>query len=305
MNAFIIDDEYHVRQDLKDELDKFEVSVVGEAENADGARQELARMSVDVIFLDIRMPGEDGFALLESLDPVPYVIFVTAYNEYAIQTYDLKTHLRDRVITYLLKPVDPQRLGTALNTLQTKLSDNNSVVERKIFERLENIDILFQAVEYLIREIKNISYEPVLLECKKTSVKIGYGGHVSKQTSETELRFIEVKDIFLFAKEKGSNYIKGYDENCSEIQDEFRESLKKLNSRLPDRIFFQATRDMIINLKYLKEVKIQNEKLILHFNVNNLEDFLHKREGQNQANIFEGIKLSKDKTKEFRKLFSI
>ena len=152
MNAFIIDDELHVRQDLKDELDNFEViSVVGEAENADDARQQLARMSVDVIFLDIRMPGQDGFALLESLDPVPYVIFVTAYNEYAIQTYDLKTDVRDRVITYLLKPVDPQRLGTALNTLQTKLSDNNRVLERKILERLENIDILFEAVEYLIK----------------------------------------------------------------------------------------------------------------------------------------------------------
>ena len=62
---------------------------------------------------------------------------------------------------------------------------------------------------------------------------------------------------------------------------------------------------MIINLKYLKEAKIQNEKLILHFKVNNLEDFLQKREGQNQENIFEGIKLSEDKTKEFRKLFSI
>ena len=147
---------------------------------------------------------------------------------------------------------------------------------------------LLRLLNLLQVRLKTCLLSPFLLEHKKTSVETNNKGHVSKQTSETEVSFIDLKDIFLFAKEYRSNYIKGYDENCSEIQQEFRGKLGNLKNSLPDRVFFQATRDMIINLKYCKKAEIQNEQLILHFNVKNLEDFLQKREGQHQENIFNG-----------------
>ena len=115
MNALIVDDSRLARQELKHLLKAFEaITVVGEAANADVARQQLKRLSVDVIFLDIQMPGQDGFELLETLDHVPQVIFTTAYDEYAIRAFEVNA------LDYLLKPIQPERLASAIEKLQAQ-----------------------------------------------------------------------------------------------------------------------------------------------------------------------------------------
>jgi two-component system LytT family response regulator len=71
----------------------------------------------DLIFLDVQMPGETGMEFLESLEPpAPYVIFTTAYDEFAVKAFELNA------LDYLLKPVDPARFGAAIEKLRTKLS---------------------------------------------------------------------------------------------------------------------------------------------------------------------------------------
>ena len=112
MKALIIDDERLARKELSTLLEKHEgIQVVGEAANADEAEERIAELKPDLLFLDINMPGRDGFQLLESLDHAPHVIFVTAYDEHALHAFQVNA------LDYLMKPIDPERLEAALNKL--------------------------------------------------------------------------------------------------------------------------------------------------------------------------------------------
>lgn len=109
MRCIIIDDERLARKELRTLLEASpEIEVVGECANADEAREAIERENPDLIFLDIQMPGQNGFDLLETLDYVPYVIFVTAYDEYALKAFEVNA------LDYLLKPVDEDRLREAI-----------------------------------------------------------------------------------------------------------------------------------------------------------------------------------------------
>lgn len=109
MNAIIIDDERLARVELRRLLDASpDVTIVGEAADADAAEQLIEELQPDLIFLDIQMPGRDGFALLESLESAPAVIFTTAYDEHALRAFD------HNALDYLLKPIERTRLQIAL-----------------------------------------------------------------------------------------------------------------------------------------------------------------------------------------------
>jgi len=110
MKALLVDDERLARSELRRLLAVFpEIELAGEAANAAQARDQIAVLRTDLIFLDVQMPGETGMALLESLEPpVPHVIFTTAYDEFAVKAFELNA------LDYLLKPVDPARLAAAV-----------------------------------------------------------------------------------------------------------------------------------------------------------------------------------------------
>lgn len=113
MKALIVDDEPLARRELKRLLDAFpSVRVVGEAGNIDDARARIEELSPEVVFLDIQMPGGSGFGLLTQLDRVPRIVFTTAYDQYAVKAFDVNA------LDYLLKPIEPERLATALRKLQ-------------------------------------------------------------------------------------------------------------------------------------------------------------------------------------------
>lgn len=112
MKTLLIDDERLARKALSGLLENHrEIEVVGECQNADEAKEMIEKLQPELIFLDIQMPGKSGFELLESLDYVPRVIFVTAFDEYAIKAFEVNA------LDYLLKPVEPARLASALHRL--------------------------------------------------------------------------------------------------------------------------------------------------------------------------------------------
>ena len=116
MKALLIDDERLARNELRRLLAGFpDIAIVGEAANAKQAREQLAALQPDLLFLDVQMPGETGMELLESLEPpAPEVIFTTAYDEFAVKAFELNA------LDYLLKPVDHARLAAALDKLRAK-----------------------------------------------------------------------------------------------------------------------------------------------------------------------------------------
>jgi two-component system LytT family response regulator len=111
-NALIVDDERLARKDLVALLEKQDqIQVIGEAENVTTAIQVINKHKPDVIFLDIQMPGESGFDLLSKIDADIKVIFVTAFDEFAIRAFEVNA------LDYLLKPVNPERLSRTLERL--------------------------------------------------------------------------------------------------------------------------------------------------------------------------------------------
>ena len=122
MKALLIDDERLARNELRRLLAAFpEIAIAGEAANAKQAREQLVALAPDLLFLDVQMPGETGMELLESLEPpAPHVIFTTAYDEFAVKAFELNA------LDYLLKPVDPARLATAIGRLHDKIAGTTS-----------------------------------------------------------------------------------------------------------------------------------------------------------------------------------
>jgi two-component system, LytTR family, response regulator len=120
MKALIIDDERLARVELRRLLTPYkEVDIVGEAVNADDAKEKIEELKPDLIFLDIQMPGKTGFELLEELDGVPDVIFTTAYDEYALKAFEYNA------MDYLLKPIEPKRLEDTIRKISLRYKNES------------------------------------------------------------------------------------------------------------------------------------------------------------------------------------
>lgn len=115
MKTILIDDERLARKELRTLLEKHpEIDIIGECANATEAKSMIEEQRPDLIFLDIQMPGKSGFELLEDLSYLPKVIFVTAFDEYAIRAFEVNA------LDYLLKPVEDFRLADAIKKLNSK-----------------------------------------------------------------------------------------------------------------------------------------------------------------------------------------
>lgn len=113
MKTLIVDDERLARKELISLLEPHKkIEIIGEAVDADDAFEKINELKPELIFLDIQMPGETGFDLLESLDQVPKVIFTTAYDEFALKAFEVNA------LDYLLKPIQPERLEEAIGKVQ-------------------------------------------------------------------------------------------------------------------------------------------------------------------------------------------
>jgi two-component system LytT family response regulator len=136
MKALIVDDERLARVELKRLLSPYkEINIVGEAVNADDAQNKIRELNPDLIFLDIQMPGKNGFQLLEELDSVPVVVFTTAYDEYALKAFEYNA------MDYLLKPIEPKRLEETVKKVIEK--EKRTAAQKSDKEVLKEEDQVF------------------------------------------------------------------------------------------------------------------------------------------------------------------
>lgn len=136
MTALIVDDERLSRKELALMLaGNPRLKVIGEAEDVPSAIVNIKELNPDLIFLDIQMPGQTGFDLLEQIDYEGRIIFVTAYDEYAIRAFEVNA------LDYLLKPVSPERLEKSVSRL---FEDAEPAVEpKKVLNWNDRLFILF------------------------------------------------------------------------------------------------------------------------------------------------------------------
>src|SRR5215211_3345748 len=112
LRVFLVDDEPLALRRLARLLDQTgRVEILGSATDPEAAIEQVSKLSVDVLFLDIEMPGLNGFELLARLARQPIVIFTTAYDRYALRAFEVNS------IDYLLKPIEAEHLERALNKI--------------------------------------------------------------------------------------------------------------------------------------------------------------------------------------------
>ncbi|QOW22554.1 MULTISPECIES: LytR/AlgR family response regulator transcription factor [Lysobacteraceae] len=121
LRVLIVEDARLARRELRTLLaESADVECVGEAEDVPAAREAIARLHPDLILLDIQLPSGSGFDVLDGLDPLPAVVFVTAYDQYAVQAFEANA------LDYLLKPVAAARLATALDKARAQLGEQDA-----------------------------------------------------------------------------------------------------------------------------------------------------------------------------------
>lgn len=129
LRIVLVDDERLVRSDLRQMLEEYDdVEVVGEATNVDQAAELVAALDFNAVFLDIQMPRKSGFELLPHLPAHVRIVFVTAFDAYAVRAFEVNS------LDYLLKPVSPDRLKITLERLRAADAEKPTPKERFSYE---------------------------------------------------------------------------------------------------------------------------------------------------------------------------
>lgn len=206
IKAVIVEDSRLARNELKELIKKHsEIELLGEAENVDKGYELIQTTQPDLLFLDINMPEKDGFELLEMLEEVPITVFTTAYDEYAIKSFEYNA------LDYLLKPINEKRFALAIEKVKEKLvsaSEENATAVQRL---TGNSQIFIKDGE------------------KCWLVKIG------------EISHLEIV----------GNYTRVFFQDQSPL---LYKSLNQVEEKLPEKYFFRANRQQIINTNFIENV---------------------------------------------------
>ncbi len=240
VRTLIVDDEPLARSRIRNLLNRSEaVEIVGEAKNGQEAMKMLTDYRPDLMFLDIQMPDLDGFELLEntSIDSLPFIIFVTAYDQYALKAFDV------HAVDYLLKPFDDERFFRSLDHARQQIS-------------LKEDALLHHKMVSLIQ-----------------SHQQGKGG----STSHLEIReqgvshHISIEDIHFV--EAHGNYLKIYTARGKYL---LRQTMQSLEDEIDQAYFLRIHRSYLVNCHYVNRIRYQGNNQYL-FRMRNGEELVSSR----------------------------
>ena len=228
ITALIVDDEKLSREELKYLLDDGEVEIVGEGTNGIEAVDLIRTHHPDVVFLDVQMPGLDGFAVLKKLldlgegDRLPQIIFATAFDQYAVRAFDVNA------IDYLLKPFDRDRVMQAVERARLRLQEVNGEPQPATGDM--RVDTLLKLIE---------QHQTPRPHSGKIVVQAG-----------SRLLLIDQKDICFASIEDG---IISVVTPAFEGQSKCR-TLEELFDLLDPAAFWRAHRSYLVNINHIREV---------------------------------------------------
>jgi two-component system LytT family response regulator len=220
LETLIVDDEPVARRRLRRLLAaEGDVEIVGECGSAEEAKGFLAGRAVDLLFLDIQMPGEDGFAVVEAAgEPRPEVVFVTAFHEHAVRAFEVDA------VDYLLKPFDGERVARTLARVRRSLAPGGAGAGET-----ERLRALFENL------VKGKSY--------RSRILIRSIGRIS---------FVAVDDVTWFEAE--GNYVRLHTASAKPL---VRETLSRLERELDPERFVRVHRSAMVNLARVRELERQ------------------------------------------------
>lgn len=195
IRCLIVDDEPLAREILGQYVSQSdELQLVGACKNANEVVELLQKEPVDVLFLDIQMPGISGMALMKSLENPPLVVFTTAYDQYAVEGYEVSA------VDYLLKPISPDRFKKAVEKvremIQYKKSSSRDLNYMFIRADYQDIKVMFDDILY-VEGLKD--YVKVVTKEKRIITLTNIKGMLEKLPQD---RFIRVHKSYIVAKDK-------------------------------------------------------------------------------------------------------
>jgi two-component system, LytTR family, response regulator len=230
IRTIIVDDEKLAIQGLQLRLEKFpDVEVIETCANGREAIRKIKTEKPDLVFLDVQMPGFDGFSVVKGvmeIDP-PLFVFVTAYEEHAIRAFEANA------VNYLMKPVDEDKLADTLDRVRTRLAEKRSAEEA---EKLKDVlaEVAPEAIENLPAEEEAAGRYEKLINVKDR-------GQIFRVDVDT------IEHI-----EAAGDYMCIYTGDNSLI---LRETMKDLERRLDPRVFQRVHRSTIVNLDQVRQVR--------------------------------------------------
>jgi two-component system LytT family response regulator/two-component system response regulator LytT len=223
LRVLVVDDEQLARDELCYQLGQVgDVDVIGQAADGVEAVAAVERLEPDLVFLDVQMPGLTGFEvarrLLERDDDPPAVVFVTAFDQHAIEAFEVNA------VDYLLKPVEAGRLEQALQRARRRLASERPVAAGAVNEQLERI-------------VKMMADRQVRRE--QVAVKVG-----------ERFMLVQAEEIiFASLADESINIVTGQVTGTSNYR-----TLDDLQARLDPEIFWRVHRSHLVNINKIKEI---------------------------------------------------
>jgi two-component system response regulator LytT len=220
INTIIVDDEKPARDELAFLLKSFpEVQIVGQGRNGVEAVALIKEHAPDLVFLDVKMPGLDGFGVLKKLVErkvkLPHVVFATAFDDYAVQAFEVNA------VDYVLKPFDKGRIAKAIQRARKQIETQSSASDR---------------LEQLMSQLgaARLAAQPTKLLVK----------------SQQRLLLVDSEDIIFASIEDGLITVMGREvEGTSNYR-----TLEELHATLDSDSFWRPHRSYLVNIHHIKEV---------------------------------------------------
>jgi len=221
INTIIVDDEKPAREELAFLLKAFpEISLIGQGKNGLEAVSLIKEHNPDLVFLDVQMPGLDGFGVLQKLVErklkVPHVVFATAFDHYAVQAFDVNA------VDYVLKPFDKARLSKAIQKAKKEIEAHTSPTER---------------LEQLVSQLS--APKPSSTQPSKILIR-----------SQQRMLLVDAEDLIFASIEGGLISVTAKDlEGSSNYR-----TLEELHATLDSDSFWRPHRSYLVNIHHIKEV---------------------------------------------------
>jgi two-component system response regulator LytT len=221
INTIVVDDEKPAREELAFLLKAFpEINVLAQGKNGLDAVNLIKEHNPDLVFLDVQMPGLDGFGVLQKLVEkrlkVPHVVFATAFDQYAVQAFDVNA------VDYVLKPFDKARIAKAIQKVKREMESQTSPNER-----LEHLVSLLSAPK------------PTASQPSKVLIR-----------SQQRMLLVDSADLIFASIEDGLISVVAKDvEGTSNYR-----TLEELHAALDNESFWRPHRSFLVNIHHIKEV---------------------------------------------------
>jgi two-component system, LytTR family, response regulator len=220
LKVLIADDEPLARERLRFLLSNDpDIEIVGECRNGREVLAALKELRVDVLFLDIQMPGRGGFDVIEQIGTahMPVTVFVTAHNEYALRAFEV------HALDYLTKPVEPERLRTTLVHVKERVASHAALLTQ---EQLKSI----------LASLENGSHPQ-----EHPKRLLLHNGAKDLFVNVQDIEWIEAADYYSCLHVGTKNFM-------------LRQTIKQLASTLDPQKFVRIHRSVIVNLEHLQEI---------------------------------------------------